>query len=304
MGRPVALRGPMRRIALEVIGQLVLGIDDPRRRAALRSALAPGVGPMLAVMSYAPTLWRRDGPLNPGRRLKRRRDLIHRMLLEQIAIRRANGRRGERDDALSLLIDGGEEAERPPSDLELRDQLIGLLLAGHDTTAAALTWTIERISRAPGVEAQLSRAVAAGDDAYVDAVVREALRTRPPVVDVPRRTAWEIELAGHRVPPGTMVNAMLALTHRRADLWAEPRAFRPERFLEGQPIPYAYAPFGGGLRGCVAAALGTLQLHVVLTELLRRFTVRAAPGPEERAHLVGPTLVPWRGGRVVLGARG
>lgn len=303
LDEPVAMREPMRRIALEVLFQLVLGIDEPARREALRDAVERGLGPEVVLMSGFPTLWRRDGRLNPGRALKRRRDAIHRLLLELIAARRADPGRAQRDDALSLLVDARDESGDGLSDMELRDQLVGLLLAGHDTTAATLAWAVERIARTPHAHARLAREVAEGGTTYLEAAIRETLRTRPSVVDVPRTTTTEIELGGHRVPAGTRVNAMLSLTQRRADLWERPLEFRPERFLDGRPVPYSYTPFGGGNRRCIGAALAILQLQVVLTELLRRFVVQPAPGREEAARLAGMTLVPARGGRVVLRQR-
>jgi cytochrome P450 family 135 len=300
LGVPVAIREPMRRIAFEAICQLVFGIDDPRRQAQLREATTRALGPELALLTLFPTLWRRDGRLNPGRGLKRRRDAIHRTLLEQIRLRRADPDRAERDDALSLLVDARDAAGSRLSDAELRDQLVGLLLTGHDTTAAALAWTVERISRAPRARERLAQEVAAGGTAYREVVIRETLRTRPAVVDVPRTTAAEVQLGDHRVPAGTMVNAMLTLTHRRADLWSRPLEFLPERFLDARPAPYAYVPFGGGIRACIGSALAMLELQVVLTAVARTFSVQPGPGPDERARLIGMTLVPARGGRVVL----
>lgn len=300
---PVAMREPMRRIAFEVICRLVLGLDEPRRQAELRDALGRGLGPELALLASFPTLWRREGPLNPGRGLKRRRDAIHRLLLELIVARRADPRRGERDDALSLLVDARDETGARMSDRELRDQLVGLLLAGHDTTAAMLAWTVERISRAPHAQARLARELADGGGDYLDATIREALRARPSVVDVPRTTADEIELGGHRIPPGTVVNAMLTLTHRRADLWQRPLDFRPERFLAGRPVPYSYVPFGGGVRRCIGGALATLQLRVVVAATVGRFVLHPGDWPDEAARLVGMTLIPAKGGRVILRRR-
>jgi cytochrome P450 family 135 len=299
---PVAMREPMRRIASEVICQLVFGLDASERHRPLREAIARGLGPEVALMSFFPTLWRRDGLLNPGRPTKRRRDTIHRTLIEQIVTRRADPRR-DGDDALALLLDAGDEAGEPLRDEELRDELVGLLLAGHDTTAAALAWAVERISRNPRAQARLVRELAEDDTAYLDAVVRETLRTRPSVADIPRTTAAEIELGGHRVPAATMVSAAVAVTHRRSDLWERPLEFRPERFLASRPAPYSFLPFGAGNRRCVGTALALAQLQAVVATLLRRFALLPGPGPEEAARLAGLALVPARGGRVVLQPR-
>jgi cytochrome P450 len=163
-GRPVAMRGPMRRIAFEVICQLVFGIDQPGPQAQLRAAVADGLGPEVVLMSCFPTLWQRDGRLNPGRPLKRRRDVIHRLLLEQVISRRADPRRAGRYDALSLLVDARDETGAQLSDVELRDQLVGLLLAAHDTAAATLAWAVERVSRTPHAQARLALEVVDGRD--------------------------------------------------------------------------------------------------------------------------------------------
>lgn len=299
-GEPVALRAPMRRIALEAVCRLLFGLDPSER--PLREAIARGLGPELALMSCFPTLWRRDGRLNPGRSLKRRRDAIHRTLLARIAACRAEPRH-DRDDALALLAGADAQTGERLSDAELRDQLVGLLLAGHDTMGAALAWAVERISRNPRAQARLAGELAAGGTAYLDATIRETLRTRPAVVDVLRTTAAELSLGGHRIPPDTMVSAAVAVTQRRADLWERPLEFRPERFLAARPDPYAYAPFGGGSRRCLGTALALLQLRVVLATLVRRFVVLPAPGREEAARLAGLAMVPARGGRVILRPR-
>jgi cytochrome P450 len=305
VGVAIAMRDPARRIALEVLGELVFGIAEPSRRALLRDAIErPGLARELVLLSCFPALWRRHGRLAPGRALKRSRDTVHALLLAQIAARRTGNDGSESSfDALSLLAGGCDAAGERLGDAELRDQLVALLLAGHDTSAAALAWAVERIARHPRVQARLAGEVAQGGTSYLQAVVHESLRTRPAVVDVPRTTAREIELGGHRIPPGTRVNAVLAVSQRRADLWEDPLAFRPERFLDGRPVPYAFVPFGGGNRGCIAAPLAMLQLQVALATLVRRFVVEPAPGPQERARLAGMTLAPARGARVVLRRR-
>jgi cytochrome P450 len=125
---------------------------------------------------------------------------------------------------------------------------MGLLVAGHETTATGLSWALERLSRTPRVRERLNAELADAGRAYLDAVVRETLRCRPPVIDAIRSAAVDTELRGYRIPRGTLVSAMFCITHRRADLWQDPLAFRPERFLEGKLLPYSYTPFGGGVR--------------------------------------------------------
>jgi cytochrome P450 len=314
LGRPVALREPMRRIALDVICRVLFGGGDPAAYAALRDEVARGLDPRIVVLLWFPTLWRRHGRLNPARPHQRRRAYIHGLVHELIAARRAeigsgSGPAAERDDVLSRLVTARDEDGELLADGEVRDQL----LAGHETTANSLTWAFERLSRTPRAERRLAAEVAdtdadgengGGGTAYLDAVVSETLRTRPSVIDAVRTATSELELSGgYALPPGTVVSAMLTAMHRRADLWEDPLAFRPERFLDGRPPPYSYAPFGGGIRHCIGASLSLVELRTVLRTAIRTFEVVAAPGPEERMRLTGITLTPSRGGQVILRRR-
>ncbi len=327
-GEPVAMRPVMQRITIDVICRLVFGVDDGPRLTELRERMLRIVDPRLAVLLFFPGLLRRRGRLSPGRLLTDRRLVVDRLLGEQIAARRAQlaaGEAGERDDVLSLLVAARDEDGEPLTDAELRDQLLTLLVAGHETTATGLSWAVERLSRTPAVRARLLAELdgqvgdAAGDGdgrpadaasaagaagaAYLDAVVRETLRTRPPVIDAVRTTTQDVELGGHAIPAGTIVSAMFTITHRRPELWSDPLAFRPERFLDGRPQPYAFTPFGGGIRRCIGAALADLEMKVVLRTLLERFEPLPAPGREEAIRLTGITLTPARGARVVLAPR-
>src|SRR5215213_110587 len=302
---PVASLPATRRIALEVICRLALGTMDPFDFALLRDEVGRRDDPRLALMLLFPTLWRRGGRLNPGGPLKRRRDTVNRLLLRQIALRRAAPDDGQEcDDVLSVLVAARDELGRPLADAEIRDQLVGLVLAGHETTAAALSWALERISRSPQVCERLSAELAGGRTDYLDAVVRETLRLRPPILDVLRTTTVPVELGSHRIPPGMSVSAVCAVAQRSSEVWEEPLAFRPERFLGDKPAPYAFAPFGGGVRRCIAASLATLLMQVVVRTAVERAAVTAAPGPEEQPRVYGLSLLPSRGGRVVLCPRG
>ncbi len=304
LGEPVALREPMRLIALDVICRILFGAGDPGAYAALREEVARGLDPRIVVLLWFPTLWRRHGRLNPARPHQRRRAYIHGLVRELIEARRADPSAGERDDVLSRLVTARDERGEPLSDAEVRDQLLALLMAGHETTANSLTWAFERLSRTPRAERRLAASLAEGRTDYLDAVVSETLRTRPSVIDAVRTATTELELSGgHTLPPGTVVSAMLTAMHRRAELWEDPLAFRPERFLDGRPAAYTYAPFGGGIRHCIGASLSLVELRTVVRTALREFEIAAAPGREERMRLTGITLTPSRGGRVVLRRR-
>ncbi|MGN6188965.1 MAG: cytochrome P450, partial [Conexibacter sp.] len=175
--------------------------------------------------------------------------------------------------------------------------------AGHETTANSLTWAFERLSRTPHARTRLAEEVLDGGSEYVDAVVSETLRTRPSVIDAVRTATTEIKLSGYPIQPGTVVSAMLTAMHRRPDLWPDPLAFRPERFLNGRPRPYSYMPFGGGIRHCIGASLSLVEMRTVIRTAIRMLDIAPAPNREERMRLTGITLTPSRGGRVVLRRR-
>ena len=186
---------------------------------------------------------------------------------------------------------------------ELCDQLITLLAAGHESTAVGLAWSLERLSRNPGVMHRLTSELDEGDDRYLDAVIKETLRTRPPVLDAVRTATEEITLGGYVIPKGTLISTGFSVTHNLQDVWSDPGRFRPERFLDERPVPYSHTPFGGGVHRCIGAPLGELEMRIVLEEILRRFRIQPAPGPEEKIRLHGLTLVPSREAQVLLQPR-
>ena len=196
------------------------------------------------------------------------------MLGAEIAERRAD----PREDILSVLLSARFEDGEPMDDAEIRDQLMTLLLAGHETTATGLAWTFDLLLRHPAVLDRLTAAVDAGEEAYVRAVVSESLRLRPVVPLAGRRLSEELRVDGHVLPPGTDVTPAIWLTHTRADLYPEPYAFRPERFLGNAPATYAWVPFGGGVRRCIGAAFAEIEMRVALAEIIRRRTLRPASG--------------------------
>jgi cytochrome P450 len=304
--QPIALREPMREIALDAICRILFGGDDPATYRELRDEIARGLDPRIVVLLWFPTLWRRHGRLNPARPHQRRRAYIHGLVHKLIAHRRteqAGAGPPKPDDVLSVLVAARDEHGDPLPDGEVRDLLLGLLMAGHETTANSLTWAFERLSRTPHARERLARELIDGGTEYVDAVVSETLRTRPSVIDAVRTATSEIELSGYPIAPGTVVSAMLTAMHRRPDLWPDPLAFQPERFLNGRPRPYSYMPFGGGIRHCIGASLSLVEMRTVLRTAIGMLDVLPAPNREERMRLTGITLTPSRGGRVVLRRR-
>jgi cytochrome P450 len=207
-----------------------------------------------------------------------------------------------REDILSLLSAARFEDGTAMSDEELRDQLVTLLLAGHETTATALAWTVDLLLRHPATLARLADDVAGGSEEYLRAVVWESLRLRPVVPLAGRRLAADLETETLHVPAGTDVTPAIWLTHTRPDLYPEPYAFRPERFLEKPPTTYGWIPYGGGVRRCLGAAFAELEMRVVLKALLEGPALRPASRRAERVTRRNVTFSPRNGTRVIADA--
>lgn len=300
VGSPFALRRHTEAITLEVILRAVFGIRDAARLAYARAVVGTFARRSHAVVLF-PVLRRDLGPRSPWRRFVRARDALDRLIQEEIDARRAEDD-AEADDVLSLLLAASHEDDSPMTDRELRDELVTVIGAGHETTATALAWTFERVLRTPAVHERLRDDPA--DDAYLDAVAKETLRARPVITEVGRRLTAPLEIAGHRLPAGTVVSASIAAMHHREDLFPEPEAFRPERFLgDDTPDGYTWIPFGGGVRRCVGAAFAQYEMRLVLRTILERARL-AAPDPRpERPVMRNITLAPRRGGLALLEQR-
>ena len=289
VGDRLVMRDRMRALTFEVIARVVFGVTEPARISRLHTALT-------AVLDAAPLFMlpplRRDlGSLSPGGRLARLLRRADALVYEEIARRR---------DVLSLLLVARDEEGRPLSDVELRDELMTMLLAGHETTATALAFDLLLHNPAP-LERLLDEL---DDDAYVDAVATETLRLRP-VIDAAERTLTRPRtIAGHELPPGIRVYPNITAVHLRGDLYPEPFAFRPERFLDGRTQSYSWLPFGGGIRRCIGAVLAQVEMAEVLRVVLSRVELRAADPDLERVVMRGITLVPRHGTTVAVAARG
>jgi cytochrome P450 family 135 len=295
-GQPFALHPRMQAITLDVILRAVFGVTDPGRRAALAERLGGLLSDTESVgLQFRVLLSRRLGAPDPLARLDAVKQEIDALLFEEIAERRAD----PRDDILSLLIGARFEDGEPMDDGEIRDQLMTLLLAGHETTATGLAWTFDLLLRHPHA---LQRA-ASGGERYLRAVVAESLRLRPVVPLAGRRLSSELRVNGHVLPAGTDVTPAIWLAHTRADRYPEPFAFRPERFLEAAPGTYAWIPFGGGVRRCLGAAFAEMEMRVALAEILRRRELRPASARAERVARRNVTFSPAGGTRVVANAR-
>jgi cytochrome P450 len=284
------LLGAMQRLTLRIILRTVFGVQGKRmdelERALIR-VMARGARIMLV-----PLLQRDLGPGRPQRQCEAARAVVDELLLAEIAQRR---RSPDGTDVLSILLEARDEDGAPPSDAELRDHLITLLLAGHETTATTLAWTFERLVRHPEA---LERA-ATGDTAYIDAVIQESQRLRPVITYVMRTLQAPMTVGGHEVPAGATLGTSITLMHRRADLYPDPLAFRPERFLDAKPETYSWVPFGGGVRRCLGAAFASFEMRQVLEVVLARRALHAADPRPERYRRRGITFVPGRGAAVV-----
>jgi cytochrome P450 len=241
-------------------------------------------------------LVRRDlGPHSPWGRFRLAVERFDALLLDLVARRRAAP---EGDSVLSLLLEQGNDVGSAPSDRHIRDQLVALLVGGHDSTAASLAWAFERLARHPAVVARMRE----GDPTYLDAVVKEVLRVRPSLTIAPRRLLEPVRIAGRLFPAGVQVAACLWLTLRREDLWPQASAFRPERWLDGPaPNPMSsWIPFGGGVRRCAGAPFAEMEMREVL-RAAAHLTIRPARPEPERGRRSMLVVVPDRGAEVLIG---
>jgi cytochrome P450 len=298
---PIALHPRLQALTLEVILRTVFGLAEgaqlQRLRRSLTEILALGTSPF----SVLPPLRRDLGPLTPWREFVRVREEVDAELFALIDERRADGAGG--DDVLALLLDARHEDGSPMSAQELRDELMTLLVAGHETTASQLAFAFERLVRTPDVLARLTGEVASGDGgAYLSATVTETLRRRPVLPNAaPRLVVQEVEVGSVRYPAGVCLVPNAYLIHHDPAIYPEPYAFRPERFLEQSPGTYTWIPFGGGRRRCLGAAFATTEMKVVLRAVLERARPRAAgDGRLEISRRRSITVSPREGAEVVL----
>jgi len=314
-GEPVALHPRLQALTLEIILRAVFGLDSGERLDAMRERLTGILQFGASPASTLPMLQRG----RTWREFERGRDEADAMIYETIDERRANDRADAhagaggtapglangRDDILAMLLEARHEDGSPMSPLELRDELMTLLVAGHETTASELAWAFERLTRTPEVLARLTDEIDSGDDdAYVTATVQEALRRRPVLPNAAPRLVMEpVEVGGWRYEPGVSLIADAYLVHHDPDVYPDPYAFRPERFLDEQPGTYTWIPFGGGRRRCLGASFAQLEMKIVLREVLARNELAPATPQAEGARRRSITLSPKAGSRAVLRAR-
>ena len=292
-GERIVLQERMRGLTFEVICRVVFGVTEPERIERLRRALMSLID--MQALLLLPDALRRDFPGSPWGRFQRRLEAADALIYAEIARRRAQADLAERTDVLSLLLRARDEAGEPMADLELRDELMTLLLAGHETTATALAFAFDLVFRDRRVLDRLREETGEDRDAYLDAVATESLRLRP-VIDAVERTLTEPrEIGGYLLPAGIRVYPTIALVHLREDLYPRPLEFRPERFLDGDVPSYAWLPFGGGIRRCVGAALARMEMVEVIRTVVDRVDLEPERPRPERVVIRGITLVPRHG---------
>ncbi len=303
VGQPFPVAPMMSQITLEVILRTVIGASDPTRLAALREVMPKllNVSPLSSLAIANPKLIRRW----PWRKLRRHMDESDRLLYAEIAERRADPNLAQRTDALAMLVQAHGDGHGM-TDKELRDQLITLLVAGHDTTATGLSWALERLTRHPEVLAKAVAAVDANDpagDEYLDAICKEILRIRPVVPDVGRVLKEPTEVAGYQLPAGVMVVPSIIAVHADDEVYPQPEHFDPDRMVGATLSPSTWLPFGGGNRRCLGAGFAMVEMRIVLREILRRVELSTTTEPGEKTKLKHVILTPKRGARITVKAR-
>jgi cytochrome P450 len=304
---PLAAR--MQAVTLEVIMSGVFGIeagverrsDEYRLRETIRRMLNASTKPLYPLVEVQ-NFGRRD----PRGILKMVLDIVDRRLYAVIRARRASAAAEQRHDVLSLLLQARDEQGRPLTDEELRDELMTLVLAGHETTANSLAWTFERLLRTPAAYDRLREQVRGDEDgaaAYIEATIHEGMRVRPVIPAIGRLVKRPWRLGEYVVPADTAVAISIVALHHREDVYPDPHAFRPERFLDRKPGTYTWVPFGGGIRRCLGATLAMAEQRVVLRAIAARVDLEADDPAPEHPRQRNVTMIPHRGGRVTVRRR-
>jgi cytochrome P450 len=307
IGTPFALAPRMQDVTLAVIMRAVFGMQgevgsgtpEDQLRGAVRRVLGFTTTPLYRIAEL-----RNAGHPEPLQPLRAMLSVIDRQMYRVIAARRADPRRGERDDILSMLLQAHDEDGQLLTDQELRDELMGLLLAGHETTANSLAWAFERLLRSPDAYGRLREEVRSGDSAasaaYVEATIHETMRSRPVIPIVVRSVKRRWRFGEYVVAADTAIAVSIIALHHRDDVYPRPQEYRPERFLNRKPGTYTWIPFGGGIRRCLGATLAMAEQRVVLEAIARRTDLAAADPPAEAPRMRNVTMIPGRGGRVVV----
>lgn len=295
VGQQFALLPSMQALTLRVIMRAVFGYhggsEEDQLQGALRAMIEPLSRPRGMMLLAA--IGRFGGDRAVAGRFARARLAVDAILLTEIARRRADPDLADRDDVFSALLLARDEDGEHLSDAEVRDELVTLLLAGHETTATGLAWTFDLLLHTPSAYARARER----EPEYLEAVVKEALRIRPVIPGIGRLVSAEpVALGGYKIPPGVEINPSIRIIHRRDELYPDAEEFRPERFLgDGAPDTYTWIPFGGGVRRCLGASFAQMEMRIVLEQVLSRCALLAARTELDQAELRAITLVPRDG---------
>ena len=296
---PIELHSRLQALTLEIILRAVFGLDPGPRLEAIRIRLTEILDIGTKPGSLIPQLQRAPLGFGPWARFERLKQETDALIYELIEERRAVTE--DRDDILSMLLEARHEDGSPMSDVELRDELMTLLVAGHETTASSLAWAFERIARTPSVGERLAGAVAADDDAYVIATIQEALRRRPVIPNAaPRLVKKPVTIGGWEYPPDILLVASAYLVQHDPDIYPDPYEFRPERFLDESPGTYTWIPFGGGRRRCLGASFAQLEMKLVMKAVFAGSAVQPVEARMETPRRRAITISPKAGATIVL----
>ncbi|WP_225730998.1 MULTISPECIES: cytochrome P450 [unclassified Nocardia] len=296
---PVQTLARMNAMALEMILGVVFGVTDSHRRHELAPLLEQVV--TIHPLVLAGLNWPRLRGIGPWARYRHTEARINGLLYAEITQRRRDPQLAQRRDVLSRMLAVGTGDDEPLTDTEVRDQLITLLLAGHETTASALAWTLYELAAHPLVQDRARRAVLDGDDRYIDALLRESMRVHTVIGGTYRRLTTDMQFGDWLIPAGVYVTTSSLITHRDPDLFDDPLAFRPERFLDGSVPSTAWYAFGGGVRRCPGAQFALLEGQLVLHAVLTRYTLSLPTGVEPAQHAVrNITHVPGNGAWILV----
>lgn len=301
-GQPTRAYTHMQAISLEVIIAVIFGVTDPDRVERLRAATMALMHEGSSLRFFVQTMivtTRNKGWTGPFPRIRAAMAAVDAIVLEEAARRRHSGDLGQ-DDVLGMFLSARGENGDPMPDAELCDAMRTLLLGGHETTASTLAWILERITRHPDELARLQAAALEGDDAYIDAVIKEAMRLRPVFPITGRLASDDFVLGDLTIPAGTLIIPHITLVHRRPDLYPDPHAFRPQRFLDERAGTYTWIPFGGGPRRCIGAGFSLLEMRIVLRTMLRHGRLLPTGRRSERVARHTVSIVPARGATVTL----
>jgi cytochrome P450 family 135 len=293
----------MNAVTLAVMMRVVFGVTDAR----MHDQLAPRLNRIVDISPFIVLGWvfPKLNRYGPWKRFRDNQNEIDALLYAEIGRRRQAPDLAGRSDVLSRLLQTGDQSDEPAlTDAELRDQLVTLLLAGHETTAAALAWTLYELARHPDLQERAYVAAAENDDKYLEAVLKEAMRLHPIIAGTARKLTRDQVIGDWHLPAGTVVSTSIVLAHQRRDSYPDWRIYRPDRFLGNEVEPNTWLPFGGGVRRCIGAGFSLMEGTAVLREILTRYTVLPpAARRSERGRVRNITNVPRHGARISVAPR-